>query len=155
MSRGVSVTGSDFSRGVHPLLREKVNTYKLVLLETSSLLYGSLGVNSSDMSQRVRDNLPLLEVLSKCKPQLRKAILEHADHGLIKTLGECSLNIISGNISISKNPKTKLARHKKRLRVLGAKRTSLKHKRVVLQQQGGNILAVLLPPILTALKSIL
>ena len=106
------------------------------------------------MTQRLKQNLPYLHVLSKCRPKLRKAILDHGDHSLVKTLSECALNVLSGNIPISKKHKARLTRHKKRLRTLSAKRTSLKRKRAVLQQQGGNILSVLLPPIITAIKQL-
>ena len=107
------------------------------------------------MTRRLRENLPYLHILSKCKPAIRKAILQHGDHNLIKTLSECALNVTSGNIPVSKTHKAKLGRHKKRLRTLGSKRPSLKHKRILLQQQGGNLLAALLPPILAALKHLL
>ena len=104
------------------------------------------------MSKRLKNNSDFLCVLSKCKPKVRSAILEHADNDLVKTLSECALNTISGKIPISPAHKKKLSRHRNTLRQLSHKRVSLKKKKGILNQRGGNLLRLLLPPVVAVLK---
>ena len=72
---------------------------------------------------------------------------------VIRTLCECALNVLKGNVPLTAHQKTKLRKHKKRLRTLVNKKVSLKKKRSVLQT--GGFLGVLLKPVLSVLGGLL
>lgn len=106
------------------------------------------------MVQRVRKERPVLEVLKVAKPKLRKAVLAAADQSSIRTICEICHNLIGGAVPLTPDQKNKLARHKRALRMLAAKDTSLAKKRqYLLDQRGGAILPLLLSTVLGALFS--
>ncbi len=103
----------------------------------------------------MRENSEFLRVLSKSNRKQRKAILEHCHNELIKCICEISLNLLRGVIPISKSQKDKLKRYKSILRDLIDKKKSIKHKRKQLSQSGGNLLTLLIPPVLSVLGNLL
>ena len=107
------------------------------------------------MSQRMRHNADLLRVLARASKKQRKAILETCHIDLVKCLAEISLNVLEGVVPISPTQKKKLKRYKSLLRSLADKKVSLKKKKTKLNQSGGNLLTLLLPPVLSALGSLL
>lgn len=107
------------------------------------------------MSKRMKDNLPYLQVLVKCRPKVRKLLIEHGPTDLITSICECSLNVLKGVIPLTPSQKRRLARYKTHLRALGNKKVSRKQKKKCLNQKGGNLLAALLPPVLSVLSSLL
>ena len=107
------------------------------------------------MSERMRHNSDLLRVLARASKTQRKAILETCHIDLIKCLAEISLNVLEGVVPISPIEKKKLKRYKSLLRSLADKKVSLKKKKTKLNQSGGNLLTLLLPPVLSALGSLL
>lgn len=96
------------------------------------------------------DQVAILKVLLKAKPELRKTLLKHADKAIIGTLCDCVYNLLLGNIDISDLQKKNLGRHKKFLRNIAKKGCSWKSKKKIIQK-GGNILIPLLLPILTSI----
>ena len=46
------------------------------------------------MSKRVKGSLPHLQVIAKCKPKLRKLLIEHCPADVITAICECSLNLL-------------------------------------------------------------
>ena len=46
-----------------------------------------------NMSKRMKDNLAYLQVLAKCKPKVRKVLIEHGPGDLVKCICECSFNL--------------------------------------------------------------
>ena len=107
------------------------------------------------MVQRLRKNHNFLELLVKCTPAQRKAILKVADDALGRTICECTLNVLKETVPVSEPAKRKLLAHKKSLIALAKKSTLLEKKKKILVQHGGNFLSVLLPPVLRVLSSIL
>ena len=97
------------------------------------------------MASRVKKHLDSLKILRKAKPKFRKNFLLGADNDLIKCLCECSLNVLNGNIKLSKNQKKSLRKHRKNIRTLAAKKVGLKRKRKILIQKGGFLPALLAP----------
>lgn len=97
----------------------------------------------------VKKHLPILKLLQKSKPKLRKSILTHADLDLIKTLHECIYNTLKGNIPINKSLKRKLKCFKTVLRRI-LRTSGLKKKRKAIVQSGGAFLPFLLAPIVEA-----
>ena len=106
------------------------------------------------MSRRVEQNYELLKLLAKSKGKQRQAILDASGSELLRALCECVHNLLRGNILLSTNQKRKLASKKNHLRDLAAKQVSFKRKREIIQR-GGNLLTVLLPPIIESLGKLL
>ena len=107
------------------------------------------------MSQRMKHNSDLLRVLARSSPKQRKAILATCHVDLIKCLAEISLNVLQGVVPVNESQKKKLRRYKSLLRALADKKVPLKRKKEKLNQSGGNLLTLLLPPVLSALGSLL
>lgn len=96
------------------------------------------------MSRHVRTNFELLKALEKMNSRQRVHFLKHADNSLILAICECALNVLKGNVELSKVQKSYLARMKKLIRMLAKKTVSLKKKKKHLVQKGGGILIPLL-----------
>lgn len=79
---------------------------------------------------------------------MRNSILKAADPELIKALCDCSLNILRGNVQVTKTVKDRLGKYKKELRALSCPKRKLSFKRKLIIQRGG-----FLPPLLGALLS--
>ena len=47
-------------------------------------------------TKHIQEKLVDLNFLSKCKPKMRKYILEHADKKLLTVLNECMFNLLKG-----------------------------------------------------------
>ena len=89
-----------------------------------------------------------LKLLHRAKPAYRKTLLQEAKPEVIKILSDCALNILKGKLLLTQQEKRKLQPHKKKLRRLANKRTSVKAKKKILQQ--GGFLPAFLIPILAA-----
>ena len=85
-----------------------------------------------------------LKLLSKSKHTYRKTLLERAPDEVIRLLGKCALNILSGDLVLTKKQKVALRPHKKALHQLA--RGPVKQKKKILQKGG-------FPPLLLALLS--
>ncbi|KAI8511990.1 hypothetical protein Bbelb_110900 [Branchiostoma belcheri] len=105
------------------------------------------------MSQRLHRHADCLRVLSKANPKLRKAILSTAPNDLLKSICDCSHNVLKGNIRLTPGQRKGLSRHKNTLRQLGDKKIPLAKKRRTLIQKGG-FLSLLLSPIISAITSL-
>ena len=103
--------------------------------------------------EKLKRNLDILKVLSKCKKSLRTGIIQGGDRDLIITLCECVLNLLNGNINISQQEHSKLKKYKNSLRKLLEKK-NLKEKKKILIQKGG-FLEILLPAIISGLSTII
>lgn len=60
----------------------------------------------------------LLEVLRTANPKLRKVILQNADNKCIHAIAEIIINLMQGNVPISKNQKKKLKKYKNTFRAI-------------------------------------
>ena len=107
------------------------------------------------MSQRIERNWELLKLLCKCKRNQQKAILEASGNDLLRAVCECAYNTLRGNVQLTTGQKRKLATYKNHLRQLADRKTSLKKKNQIVLQRGGNLLALLLPPIIQGLEKLL
>lgn len=94
----------------------------------------------------------ILKIVLNAKPDLRNALLKHADKHLVCTICECVLNILKGNIPLNEKVKKKYSKHKVYLRNIVKKTGSWKDKRKIIQK-GGNFLIPLLAPVIGALLS--
>ena len=106
------------------------------------------------MSKRVKVNLAYLQILAKCKPKIRKVIIDHGPADVLTCVCECCYNLLKGTVPLTPSQKRRLSRYKKHLRALADKKVSRMKKRRILNQKGGNLLAALLPPVLSVLGSL-
>ncbi len=95
------------------------------------------------MSKRVSKYLPRLKLLSEASPRVRRAILADCDKETLHCICECAKNVLKGNLPVSEAQFQELHRHKKNLRELIKKKTSLTKKWRIVQTGGfiGEILA--------------
>jgi len=93
--------------------------------------------------KRIRSNYHALQVLKTADPKLRKAILANCKGELVKTLSECSLNLLRGNVKLTPCQKRKLRKYRAHLRKLADKRVSLTSKKKAIVQRGGFLLPLL------------
>lgn len=90
----------------------------------------------------------ILRALCHLNTNQRASVLEKADSKLVKCIVECALNILKGNVPVNQAQKSKLKKHAPILRNLVSK-GSLKSKKKIIVQQGGSFLPALLLPIVT------
>ena len=95
----------------------------------------------------MRSNYHVLHVLKKARPKLRKAIVSHCDGELVKSICECVLNVLNGNVRLTECAKRKLWKYKAVLRKFADKRVPLSSKKRLIVQKGGFLL-----PLLTAVQ---
>src|SRR5215510_16539732 len=93
--------------------------------------------------KRIKSNYRALELLKKVKPKLRRAILLNCDPDLLKSVGECALNVLRGNVKLTKCSKRKLRKHRGVLRKIADKSVSIVNKRKIIVQRGGFLLPLL------------
>ena len=82
-------------------------------------------------------------------------LVNNAPSHVLTAICECSLNLLKGVVPLNPVQKRRLLRDKTHHRALAYKKVSAKRKKFYLNQKGGNILAALLPPVLTVLGSLL
>jgi hypothetical protein len=97
-----------------------------------------------------------LSLLSKTKQRKRRnGLIDYGDKSQIHAVSECISNILSGTIPVTKFQLKKLKKHKNQLRQLAMGRYPMKKKKIYLKsQQGGFLLASILPLALNALSGI-
>jgi len=101
----------------------------------------------------MRKYLPTLKRIHRLSEKAKKKMICDCDRKLIECFSECSANILNGNVPLKPTQLRKLRREKKNLRALALRRTSLKHKKKILQK--GGFITAILPPVLTVLSSLL
>ena len=103
------------------------------------------------MSQRIQNHIHHLEVLSRGKPKLQRALIQGADREFMLCLCECVDNVIKGNVPLSSSQIDKLKSKRHLLRKLCNRRLSLKKKKAALLQRGsglGLLAGLLIKPLL-------
>lgn len=98
---------------------------------------------------KLRDHRVFLEMLIKSNAKYRKSLLSGAPPEIIQILGECALNILQGTVTLNKEEKTKLRKHKYDLRKMANSQVSQKTKKKIIQK-GGTLIPALLKPVLKA-----
>ena len=93
--------------------------------------------------KRVKEHYHTLQVLKSAKPKLRKAIISAGGKELIDSINECVLNVLVGNVPLSKCLRRKLQKYKLALRRLADKRVRQSAKKRLLIQKGGFLLPLL------------
>ena len=106
------------------------------------------------MAHRVKAHLPALKKLKKCSAKERKTLLVQGGKPLQLCLQECAINILKGNVHLTKSEFKQLRKYKKNLRDLSKKKTSYK-KRLNIEQRGGFLPFMLAPIIGSVLGGLL
>ena len=79
-------------------------------------------------------------------PKKNKKLLKHLKPDTIKTICECTINIINRNIKASDQEKKKINRNRNQSPELVNPKTSQKKRKQILVQEGGAFFAPLLAP---------
>ena len=95
--------------------------------------------------ERLKKHCDILKLLYQAKPKVRAALIQDASPELLTCLAECSLNILKGNVPLTRTQKEKLRRQRHKLRLLANKHVSQTNKKKVVQK--GGFLSALLAPI--------
>ena len=101
--------------------------------------------------KRIISNYHHLQVLKTAKPQLRRAIVKNCDSEIVKSIGECLLNVLRDNLKLTACQKKRLRKFKFPLHALADKRVSISSK---INQKGG-FLVPLLSAILLTITSLI
>lgn len=101
-----------------------------------------------------KQGLKQLEFLKNCPKNLQKYLLKRIPASTIKTICECCLNVLKGNISLSSRQKKYLRLHKNTLRCLADKKSPICRKRKLIVQKGG-FLNILIPAAISAISGLI
>ena len=83
-----------------------------------------------------RKEAAVLTALYHLNEGQRKALLRKADAKLVRRICECSLNVLIGNVPLSKGHKSRLRKHAKVLRKLSAPDITLQRRKNIIVQRG-------------------
>lgn len=106
--------------------------------------------------ENLKNNLETLKLICNCtkKTKTKQLIQKLGNENLIKTLNDCILNTLNGNINISHKDKIKLKKFKSFLRKI-LKFKKIKDKKKLLVQQGHGFLPLILPGAITLITALL
>lgn len=94
---------------------------------------------------------PFLEGLCQLPPKFRQKIINDSPKEVIDCVGECCLNIIKGNVHLTKAQKQHLQSRKQHVRLLSTKQVPVAAKKKIINQKGGALLGLLLKPLIAPL----
>jgi hypothetical protein len=92
----------------------------------------------------IQQQLSVLKKLCSSNKKNKKKLLLQGGKPLQHCLRECAVNLLSGNVPLSKQRFKNLKKYRKSVRELSKKRTSHK-KRIKLEQNGGFLASFLIP----------
>lgn len=96
--------------------------------------------------------LSVLDSIQHMRPTARRRYLACCPKEIIECFSECALNILKGNVKLSRAQLQKLRREKNNLRRLSLKKTPLSQKRKIVQK--GGFIGGLLAPVLSLLAPV-
>lgn len=105
------------------------------------------------MSRTVNINCELLKALVRLKPQPRLSLLRVADKSLVTAICECALNILNGNVPVTKSQKESLSKEKLFIRSLARSRGSWKSKRLLILKKSETVIPIVISLALEFLKN--
>lgn len=97
---------------------------------------------SSNMA--IKKHVTVLRQLCKANKTVQRKLLVQGGKPLQHCLRECAVNLLAGNVPLSKPQFKRLKRYRNHIRELGRKKTSQK-RRIQIEQQGGFLASLLLP----------
>ena len=81
------------------------------------------------MKTKIRNFIPLLEMLQALSAKERNAYIKSSDNQLVKFLSDLLYNINRGGISIDSDTINKLKVYKKDIKTISRKKTALKNRK--------------------------
>lgn len=111
---------------------------------------------STRLPPSVKRHAHMLCALAQAKPRQVKQMIAVAEPNLLKTISECSFNVLQGRIPLTRTQKRRLSRYKTALRAIASRRVSTKQRKVLAQKGGfiGALLGTLTPMIVSALTGL-
>lgn len=103
--------------------------------------------------KNIESQMGMLNNLAIANKKMRNNIIKNADPKLIKSICECCLNTLHGRVKLDPDHLNKLRKYRSTFRALSNK-SSIKAKKILLQQKGG-FLPVLLPSVIAGLSTII
>lgn len=100
-----------------------------------------------------KNQFDFLRALSLCNGKHRKTLISNATTNDINSVCEACLNILKGNVPITRHHKQKLKKHKTAIRRLVSKSVPVKKKKIIIQK--GGFLPIILGALAPVLGSIL
>ena len=76
-----------------------------------------------------------LEGLTHLPPRYRQKMINDSAKEVIDSVGECCLNIINGNVCLTKAQKQQLQARHRHIRLLNSKQVSLPEKKKIINQK--------------------
>ena len=105
------------------------------------------------MSGRLRHYAPVLRQLAKTSQKNRKKIIKKLPKEFTICMSEICRNILKGNVPLSRAQLARLRHHRKIVKKIALKKTTLKQKKKLIQK--GGFLGAILTPILSILGGLL
>ena len=90
-----------------------------------------------------RKEATVLVALYHFNKEQRKAVLQEADAKFVRRICECALNVLIGNVPLTKGHKCRLRKHAKVLRKLASSVITLQRRKNIIVQRGGFLPALL------------
>ena len=84
-----------------------------------------------------RKEASVLATLYHFNKEQQKAVLQRADAKLVRRICECALNVLIGNVPLSKGHKCHLRKHAKVLGKLASLDITLQRRKNIIVQRGG------------------
>lgn len=103
----------------------------------------------------LKKHFPQLKELKTQRKAIRKYILTQANAELVNCICECCLNVLNGNVKITKKQRKVLLPYGKILRMLAQRGVPVETRRQRILQRGGGFLPALLVPILSVVAKLL
>ena len=104
--------------------------------------------------KKVKKTFEKVRILSLATPRARKQLIQKGGKEVVNCVSECCHNILKGNVPLTEEQKTRLFKHKNKLRSVADKKVGLQKKKVIIQT-GGFPLAAILAPVASVLGSLL
>lgn len=108
---------------------------------------------STATKEKLRKTYDKVRLLSLATPRARNQLIRCGDKELINCICECCVNILQGKVPLTPKQKSRLSRHKNKLRTLAKRRTSVRQKKEVIQK--GGFLGLILPAVAGVLGGLL
>ena len=104
---------------------------------------------------RAHKTFQKIKLLSLATPRARKHIIREADKSLVDAVSECCLNVLKGHVPLTAKQKSRLSRHKEKLRKLAERRAAVRKRKEILVQSGDGLISALLIPVAALLGRLL
>lgn len=104
------------------------------------------------MPRAVRMNYELLQAIVKLNKHQRTSLIRVADKSLVTAICECFLNILNGNVPLTKEVKNKLVRYKQSIRSLADSKGLWQSKRLLLVKKAEKLVPLVIATVLDYLE---